>query len=67
MVTKVVIFPGLYTVFKMQKCNIRMLDHCQKFIAVWDGSSGGTKNCLDYANSKNDVSVDVINPEGAME
>ena len=32
-----------------QKRNEWMVDHTNTVLAVWDGSSGGTKNCLDYA------------------
>lgn len=33
----------------MQKRNEWMVDHCQALVAVWDGSSGGTANCVAYA------------------
>lgn len=33
----------------MQKRNEWMVDNCDVLIAVWDGSNGGTKNCIDYA------------------
>lgn len=29
-----------------------MVDDCDSLLALWDGSSGGTKNCLDYARKK---------------
>lgn len=39
------------------KCmNLRnewMVDNCDVLIAVWDGTSGGTANCVKYAKSKN--------------
>jgi uncharacterized phage-like protein YoqJ len=38
-----------YSVAKMQIRNQWMVDHCGKLIAVWDGSSGGTGNCVHYA------------------
>ena len=34
---------------RMQARNQWMVDHCQLLIAVFDGSPGGTKNCVDYA------------------
>lgn len=40
--------PG-YAVWKMQKRNEWMVDNCDVLIAVWDGSSGGTANCVKYA------------------
>jgi uncharacterized phage-like protein YoqJ len=33
----------------MDKRNEWMVDHSQKVIAVWDGSPGGTGNCVRYA------------------
>lgn len=40
--------PG-YAAYKLQKRNEWMVDNCDLLIAYWDGSSGGTKNCWDYA------------------
>ncbi len=40
---------GPYAPWKMQKRNQYMVDKCDKLIAVWDGSSGGTANCIKYA------------------
>jgi uncharacterized phage-like protein YoqJ len=37
----------------MQIRNEWMVDRCDKLIAVWDGSKGGTGNCVDYAKSVN--------------
>jgi len=36
----------------MNERNIWMVDNCDFLISVWDGTSGGTKNCVDYAISK---------------
>jgi len=47
-----VVSPGGYAPWKMQVRNEYLVDHCDKLIAVWDDSSGGTKNCVDYAISK---------------
>jgi uncharacterized phage-like protein YoqJ len=33
----------------MQRRNIWMVDQCTHLLTVWDGSPGGTKNCIDYA------------------
>lgn len=38
-----------YTYACMQKRNEWMVDNCDLLIAVWDGTTGGTKNCVDYA------------------
>lgn len=40
-----------YAPEKMQKRNEWMVDHCDVLIAVWDGTSGGTANCVRYAES----------------
>lgn len=46
---RVVVCEGGYAAWKMQKRNEWMCDNCDKLIAVWDGSSGGTGNCVGYA------------------
>ena len=50
---EVIVSPGGYSANKMQVRNKWMVDHCDKLIAVWDGSQGGTGNCVDYARSVN--------------
>lgn len=40
-----------YTKTCMQERNRWMVDKCNVLIAVWDGSPGGTANCVKYANS----------------
>lgn len=50
---EVIICPGGYSADKMQTRNIWMVDICDKLIAVWDGSKGGTGNCVEYAKSIN--------------
>lgn len=40
--------PG-YSAYKMQVRNERMVDDCDLLLALWDGSTGGTANCLKYA------------------
>lgn len=37
----------------MQLRNEWMVDHCDLLLAVWNGSKGGTWNCIEYATSKN--------------
>jgi uncharacterized phage-like protein YoqJ len=44
--------PGKYLAWKMQKRNEYMVDKCDLLVALWDGSSGGTGNCIQYAQSK---------------
>jgi uncharacterized phage-like protein YoqJ len=36
----------------MNKRNEWMVDNCDLLIAVWDGTSGGTANCIKYAVKK---------------
>ena len=38
-----------YAPWKMQVRNEWMVDHCDKVLALWDGSAGGTGNCIKYA------------------
>jgi uncharacterized phage-like protein YoqJ len=49
----VLVSRGGYSPYKMQVRNEWMVDHCDKLIAVWDGSPGGTANCVRYAQAKN--------------
>lgn len=41
-----------YTHAAMQRRNVWMVDHCECLVALWNGSSGGTANCMKYAESK---------------
>ncbi len=45
----VVVSAGPYKPWKLQKRNEWMVDHCTRLLAVFDGSAGGTYNCLAYA------------------
>ena len=47
-----VIHKGDYHRLCMQQRNMWMINHCDKLIAVWDGSSGGTANCVKYAQDQ---------------
>ncbi len=49
---KVLVTDAPYQAWMMQKRNEYMVDHAGMVIAVWDGSTGGTKNCVDYALKK---------------
>ena len=40
---------GGYSPEKMQRRNEAMVNDCDLLLALWDGSAGGTKNCLNYA------------------
>lgn len=49
---KVIVCPGSYAPRKMQIRNEWMVDRCDVLLAVWDGSAGGTGNCVRYAEKK---------------
>ena len=51
LVTLHVVNPGSYAAWKMQARNTWMVDHCEALLAVWDGSPGGTSNCVNYAKT----------------
>lgn len=44
-----VVSPGGYAAWKMQVRNCWMVDNCDHVLALWDGSAGGTSNCVKYA------------------
>lgn len=48
----VIVSEGEYSAYKMQIRNEWMVDRADKIIAIWDGSKGGTGNCVEYAKSK---------------
>jgi len=48
---KVIVCPGDYRPFKLQKRNEWMVDQCTLLVAVWDSTPGGTANCVRYAES----------------
>lgn len=57
----VTVSPGHYASFKMQKRNEWIVNNCGTLLAVWDGSAGGTANCVVYAAKKN-KNIIRINP-----
>lgn len=52
---------GGYTYDCMHNRNIWMVDNCDLLVAVWDGTTGGTYNCIKYAESI-DCEIIRINP-----
>ena len=44
---------GGFTKQAMQIRNMRMVDDCEHIVALWNGSSGGTANCIHYAQRVN--------------
>lgn len=45
----IVCSPGGYSKAAMQTRNQRMVDNCELLLALWNGSAGGTGNCIAYA------------------
>jgi uncharacterized phage-like protein YoqJ len=58
---QVIVCQGGYAPQKMQTRNEWMCNHCDQLIAVWDGTPGGTGNCVQYAKSINKTII-FINP-----
>lgn len=55
--------PG-YATWKMQKRNEWMVDESQLLFGMWDGSEGGTGNCIAYAKKYDDSQeILIINPK----
>lgn len=52
---------GTYTQSCMEERNRWMVDNSDAVIAVWDGKSGGTANCIRYARQKGKT-IYIINP-----
>lgn len=44
-----IVSPGGYAAWKMQKRNEWMCHQSHEILAVWDGSDGGTANCVKFA------------------
>jgi len=57
----IIISERLYDNTVMQIRNKWMVDRCDKILAIFNGSSGGTKNCVDYAREKGKP-IDILNP-----
>ncbi|MES9681640.1 SLOG family protein [Gottfriedia acidiceleris] len=52
----------LYKPYLMQKRNEYMVNQCHELLAIFDGSAGGTANCVKYAEQKGKKIV-LINPK----
>lgn len=48
-VGQVIVSEGGYSPEKMQIRNEWMVNHSDQLIAIWDGTAGGTANCVAYA------------------
>jgi uncharacterized phage-like protein YoqJ len=44
-----IVCPGKYAAYKMQVRNQWMTNNCDLLLVLWDGSPGGTGNCVRYA------------------
>lgn len=44
---------------KMQIRNMWMVDHCDKVLALYNGTRGGTQNCLSYATQRRKPIINV--------
>ncbi|MBI2061032.1 MAG: DUF1273 family protein [Nitrospirae bacterium] len=44
--------PPPYAGWKLQRRNEWMVDRCDALLAVYDGSPGGTRNCVEYAEKR---------------
>lgn len=47
----IIVSPGGYGSGKLQTRNKWIVDYSHKLLATWDGSEGGTGNCVAYAES----------------
>ncbi len=59
--TQHIVCEGGYSAYKMQVRNEWMVDNCDLLIAVYDGTTGGTANCVNYAKKVNKQIV-IIDP-----
>jgi uncharacterized phage-like protein YoqJ len=50
----------------MQDRNKWMVNHCDKMVALFDGTPGGTSNCVDYAESRNKKIINLWDTWSAM-
>lgn len=48
-----------YTISCMQERNVAMVNAGNCGLALWNGSAGGTANCIKYANSRNKQIINV--------
>jgi uncharacterized phage-like protein YoqJ len=62
--TVIIVSPGGYAAWKMQVRNEWMVDRATGVLALWNGISGGTGNCVEYARRRQ---VKVLNLWSAWE
>lgn len=56
---KIICCKGFYASWKMQRRNEMMVDACDSVLALWNGSSGGTANCLAYVHHQGKSYINV--------
>jgi uncharacterized phage-like protein YoqJ len=54
-----IVCEGDYAAYKLQLRNHWMVDHADKILSCHDGSTGGTNNCIIYANLKNKPIINI--------
>jgi len=59
---RIIVCDGEYAGWKMQKRNEFMVDSALELVAVWDGTTGGTRNCVRYAEKTLLPAITQINP-----
>jgi uncharacterized phage-like protein YoqJ len=60
-----IVCEGGYATKKMQIRNQYLVDHCHLLLAAYDGSGGGTNNCIEYA-IKMKKEIIIIDPKKAI-
>ncbi len=65
LVTKIYVSDPGYARHKMQVRNVWMVDHTDILIGIWDGTEGGTFNCINYAD-KRKKRIIYIDPKEAI-
>lgn len=59
----VIVSEGSFSAAKMQRRNEWMVDHSSLVLALWSGKTGGTGNCVRYAQT---VGTRIVNLYGAF-
>lgn len=50
--TEIHVISPIYSLAAFQRRNEWMVDHADRICALWNGSAGGTANCIRYAHEK---------------
>jgi uncharacterized phage-like protein YoqJ len=59
--TEIFVLSDTYSINAMHYRNAWMVDHSHVMLALWDGSIGGTSNCIRYAQSKDKHIINLYN------